>query len=70
MEAIVLQALCNVNSFDSRALLELSSIKDKFVCTTASLVSIKNRIMGREARKDIVGVEQRDLGCMSKATAP
>lgn len=58
VEAIVLETLGNIDSFDTGSLLEGTSIDDEFVSATALLVGVENGVVVLEAGKHVVGVEE------------
>lgn len=67
MEAVVLQPFGNVDRLDASALLELSDVQDELVRAASGRVCVEDRVMRRESREDVVGVEQGDLRGMSQA---
>lgn len=58
VEAIVLETLGNIDSFDTGSLLEGTSVDDEFVSATALLVGVENGEVVLEAGKHVVGVEK------------
>ena len=67
VEAVVLQPLGNVDRLDASALFKLSDVQDELVRAATGRVCVENRVMWRESREDVVGVEQRDLRGVSQA---
>lgn len=61
MEAVVLEALGNVDGLDTRRVVEGTSVKNEFVSAAAVLIRIQNLVVRLELGEEIVGVEKRDL---------
>jgi hypothetical protein len=66
VEAVVLQALGNVGDLDAGRLLEWAGVDDELVCAAAVRVSVEDRVVVLQASKEIVGVEEGQLGGLLK----
>ena len=62
MEAIVHQPLCHVLGADAAAFLEMAQIEDAFVRHAARGPLVEHREVRRQARRDVVGIDDGELG--------
>ncbi len=62
MEAVVLQALGDIDSLDARRLTERPGIEDELVRASTVRVSVDNLVVRLEPAEDVVGVQQGNLG--------
>ena len=62
VKSVVHEALGHILDFNAGPLLPLAQIEDAFVGHAAVLAFVKNRKMGIEALRHVVGVEDGDLG--------
>ena len=69
MEAVVLKALSNVDSFNAGSFFEAADVEDEFVGAAGVGVRIEDRVVGAEARHDVVCIKEGDLSGVSQASS-
>lgn len=69
VEAVVLQALGDVNGLDARRVVEGAHVENELVRAPAVDVGVQNRVVRLELAEEVVGVEKRDLGCLLETLA-
>jgi hypothetical protein len=66
VEAVVLQALGDVNGLDAGRLLEGAGVDDELVRAAALVVGVEDGVVVLEARQEVVGVEEGDGGGLAQ----
>ena len=61
MEAVILEALGDVNGFDTGGFLEAADIEDKFVSATGIGIGIEDWIMRSETRHNVISIQEGNL---------
>ncbi len=69
VEAVVLQAFGNVGRLDAGAVAQRAHVEDELVRAAPGGVRVQDGVVRRQARQQVVGVEQGDLGCVREAVA-
>ena len=62
MEAVILQALSDVDSLDAGRLAERPGIENELVRASVVSVSVDNLVVRSQPAEDVVGVQEGDLG--------
>jgi hypothetical protein len=69
VEAVVLQALGNVDGLDARRVVEGTYVEDEFVRAPTVGVGVQDGVVRLEFAEQVVGVQESDLGCLLEALA-
>ena len=67
MEAVVLQALGDVDGLDAGRVVEGAHVEDELVGAAALGVGVEDGVVGLELGEDVVGVQDGDLGGLGQA---
>lgn len=67
MKAVILKTLGDVNSLDTSGFAEGPSIENELMGASALLIDVEDLVVRFEARKNVVGIKQRNLRGMCKS---